>query len=83
MKNPIPEILDDATFIKLAENCMIDQVAVRNYRIRQLYNTYRRQGMCMYDSLEMISLQFPLSLDYLRIIATSRRTTRKAFCLKL
>ncbi|MGE5432212.1 MAG: hypothetical protein ACM3QX_14110, partial [Syntrophomonadaceae bacterium] len=76
--NPIPEIIDGATYSKLQSYGFLDITGLRNYCIKREYRNYRQEGLSMWDCLEKISKHYGLGVEYIRkMIGVKRMYVRK------
>ena len=72
LKNLIPEILTDTEFANLTKFRLLNEKAIRDYRIRMKYNQLRK-SYSRSKSYELISLEYPeLKADTIRKIIYSK-----------
>lgn len=66
--NPLREIIDDEVFTKLKKYKLLDEKAIRDYKIRQMYKDMRRE-MSAGEAIDKIQELFPyLQFDTIRKI---------------
>lgn len=71
-KNTLPEILTDTEFANLTKFRLLNEKAIRDYRIRMKYNLLRK-SYSRSKSYELISLEYPeLKADTIRKIIYSK-----------
>jgi hypothetical protein len=69
MENPLRDLISDGVYLCLIEHGLLDQVAVRNYRIRKTFKELRRQ-MKVADAIDFLHQEYPyISYETLRKIA--------------
>lgn len=68
-KNPIPELVPDEVYIRLKEQNIIDEKAVRDYLIRKKFRELRSQKISAGDAIDYIREEYPyLQFDTIRKI---------------
>ena len=66
--NPLGELIDDETFETLKKFKLLDEKAIRDYKIRQMYKDMRRE-MSAGEAIDKIQELFPyLQFDTIRKI---------------
>lgn len=67
-KNPLGDLIDDEVYEKLRKFKLLDEKAIRDYRIRQMYKDMRRE-MSAGEAIDKIQEMFPyLQFDTIRKI---------------
>ncbi len=67
-KNPLGDLIDDDTYDKLIKFKLLDEKAIRDYRIRKMYKDMRRE-MSAGEAIDKIQEMFPyLQFDTIRKI---------------
>ncbi len=66
--NPLIELIDDETYNNLKKYKLLDEKAIRDYKIRQMYKDMRRE-MSAGEAIDKIQEMFPyLQFDTIRKI---------------
>ena len=66
--NPLRELIDDETYNNLKKYKLLDEKAIRDYKIRQMYKDMRRE-MSAGEAIDKIQEMFPyLQFDTIRKI---------------
>jgi hypothetical protein len=66
--NPLSELIDDETYNNLKKYKLLDEKAIRDYKIRQMYKDMRRE-MSAGEAIDKIQEMFPyLQFDTIRKI---------------
>ncbi|MBN1632778.1 MAG: hypothetical protein JW917_01275 [Ignavibacteria bacterium] len=66
--NPLSDLIDDDVFEKLKKYKLLDEKAIRDYKIRQMYKDMRRE-MSAGEAIDKIQEMFPyLQFDTIRKI---------------
>jgi len=66
--NPLSELIDDETYNNLRKYKLLDEKAIRDYKIRQMYKDMRRE-MSAGEAIDKIQEMFPyLQFDTIRKI---------------
>ncbi len=66
--NPLSELIDDEVFETLKKFKLLDEKAIRDYKIRQMYKDMRRE-MSAGEAIDKIQEMFPyLQFDTIRKI---------------
>jgi len=66
--NPLSELIDDETYNNLKKYKLLDEKAIRDYKIRQMYKEMRRE-MSSGEAIDKIQEMFPyLQFDTIRKI---------------
>ena len=66
--NPLSELIDDEVFNTLKKYKLLDEKAIRDYKIRQMYKDMRRE-MSAGEAIDKIQEMFPyLQFDTIRKI---------------
>jgi hypothetical protein len=66
--NPLSELIDDETYNNLKKYKLLDEKAIRDYKIRQMYKDMRRE-MSAGEAIDKIQELFPyLQFDTIRKI---------------
>ena len=67
-ENPLSELIDDDVFDKLKKYKLLDEKAIRDFKIRQMYKDMRRE-MSTGEAIDKIQELFPyLQFDTIRKI---------------
>jgi hypothetical protein len=67
-ENPLSELIDDETYNNLKKYKLLDEKAIRDYKIRQMYKDMRRE-MSAGEAIDKIQEMFPyLQFDTIRKI---------------
>ncbi len=67
-RNPLADLIDDTTYVKLQEFGLFNEKAVRDYRIRKMYRELRA-SMNAGDAIDAIRERYPyLQFDTVRKI---------------
>ncbi|MDX2130096.1 MAG: hypothetical protein SFU91_13765 [Chloroherpetonaceae bacterium] len=68
MRNPIRQLISDETFVQLRAHRLIDEKQLRDYHIRQIFNTSRTNKSAA-EAIEDVQREYPyLQFDTIRKI---------------
>ncbi len=72
MRNPIRQIIPDELYERLVQLDLLNQKAIRDFEIKQLYLDLRANGMRSADAIEALLEEYPyLQFDTVRKIIYS------------
>ena len=78
IENPIPELLSDELYECLKKHNLMDDIKIRNYKMRTIYRKLREQHIHQSDAIEVISKDYPyLQFETIKKICVSNETKRK------
>ena len=72
--NPIPELVSDDIFELLKSHDLLDDVKIRNYKMRKEYKSLREMRLRQCDAIELMMKDYPyLQFDSIKKIVVSSK----------